>query len=208
MGDKGGEPKGGGSYEGKLAELTTGVGEMNLNDLDDDVHDDVHDYIDNSTTTYHRTDYYPQGGAGASKTPCRTPGAIGDVKGEPSEKTLMQAARNFNDRMTNHCMDAAGVSTPSDGFSRRRKLTKQTKEKLARQWESQSRNYDIEENGISSPSTRKLLPSELSQVKKEREAGGNSDDVDELARRMAAAKRASRGARKPLGSELGQPKVW
>lgn len=207
MGDKGGEPKGGGSYEGKLAELTTGVGEMNLNDLDDD----VHDHIDNSTTTYHRTDYYSQGGAGASKTPCRTPGAIGDVKGEPSEKTLQNTGKGWQQRVVNQgdLYSPSTLKPERDDKNRppRRKRSTRFSLRRSQKYLDEHELAMADKRNPMTPTTEEnLLRSELRQVEEEREAGEN-EDVHKLAADMAA-KRPSRRTRNLLGSELGQPKVW
>lgn len=200
-----GKPKGDGPDT--VDRLTRGLAAMKV---DDDIDNSTATDIDNSRDTYHRIDYFAQGGAGASKTPCKTPGSFGDRRMKPSEETLMQAGRIFDHRMTNEAITRKAMDRMNDtpgGYGRPNAISTKSKRSVREDLTSKLALSAAANKPGPSGSLSPGDGSELRQVVEERDAGGNSD-VHTLAGRMAAAKRASRGARKLLGSELGQPKVW
>jgi len=153
------------------------------------------------------------GGAGASKTSCKTPGSFGDRRMKASKKTLQNTGKGWQQRVVNQ----GGVGTPSttryeqnnpNTGPRRTRPSGHSLRGSQKYFEDDEFRMATDSCKGDSPSTGKLLGSERSQVVDELEAGRNSDDVNEVARRMAADKRDSRRLRKLLGSELGQPRVW
>ena len=215
MGDKR-EPKGGESYEDELASL---VGGMKFNEkpsrysrqiweeLRNDVFNGREKLMGELFEDEDKQNEFFKASDGESRSPCGTPGsyigrrtAIAKHKNAKNKNLL----NKFKDAAAQEAVAGRYSPTTADLKLSPRKM-KASKISLGKTKKDCTTEFDLNAHASSGALTPSGDRSELRQVVDERQAGGNSDDVNELARAMA---RANQRTGKLLGSELGQPKVW